>query len=377
MGAAALALGVVPFVALFSGAHSTRLAVLAAASGALSTLLVVVALVLLYRARLELGRASTTLVLAASVVATTGFALFGLSFGAGMNEADAGRPVGVFGSLTEQFGVAALLGSAVAVGVVVLHVLRRTTLPALAAAAITVPVAVIAAPTLLVAFLTPQTPVAAAATLLVVVAVAGPRAETATAAPAAAPPRLAVRVRALGLASLLATTAVWAVGITVSAARSGTETATSALGYTTAVAQLATVPLIVAGTMLVGARAAGTAVRAGAFVAIAAVVAASVAMVALYDPASDNYVLLAGVTALGVACWIGTALWQLGFSRAPGYRLLLGVAGGLGGAILYAGVCVLTGGLGLLLASAFLAIGGRMLVPGAAGRLSPATPPAS
>jgi hypothetical protein len=172
--------------------------------------------------------------------------------------------------------------------------------------------------------------------------------------------------------SLLFTVVVWGCGVAASVAGDGTVLATSALGYASATAQLAAVPLIVAVTWAVSAAQGAGAARIGALLASVVVVTASACMVVGYDPSGDSYIALAGVIALGVGVWLGTALWQYGVGRAGEDRVTLSVAGAVGGAVLYASLCSLPGGLGLLLASGYLVAGGRR-----GGPVSPARLPAS
>jgi len=363
-----------------NGGSSAGMAVARTVAAATAPLLLVVALVLLYGPALRLGRAATWLVVVAGGVSVVSASLFGPSFGVGMDDADAGRPTSLFGSLTLLFLIVAPLAGVVALTVVVFHGLAHTTLRRPIAAAFSLVGAGIATPAVLVCLFMPQGSVLAAVTVLVLLALGGPRTPARTdPAPAPPPAPLLHRVRVLALASLSFSVAVWGGGLAASIAGAGTEVATSALGYASATAQLAAVPLIIAVTLLVAARVGAGPVPVGAAVAIVVTVTASACMVAVYDPAGDGYILLAGVIALGVAAWLATVLWQFGADRDRGDRMILSAAGGLGGAMLYASLCVLSGGLGLLLVSSLLLFCGRMLVQGTRGRpaISPATLPAS
>jgi len=373
----ALLLGVASAVASLTGGFSPATIAVAAVGGALSPALAVWALALLYRRPLGLGRASTAVVVGGSLLAFVALTLGRFSFSVGMEEGDRGEARSVFGGLTAQFFLVALLAAVVAALPVARRLLRGGGLPTGLRWILVAVTACAAGPTVLLTMITPQTPPLAAAAALLLVALAGPRAPVAAPARHARPRALAKRVRLLALGSLLFGIVVWGGGLAASIIGEGTPVATSAFGYAAATAQLAAVPLVIAGTLLVAARAAGGAARGGAVVAIVVVATASALMVALYDPASDGYVLLAIVIALGAGCWIGAAAWQLGGSRRAADRAVVTVAAGAVGALLYLATCSFPGGLGLLAVSGCLLLGGRMLMPGRAGPLSPATLPAS
>ena len=394
----ALVLGELAAAGSFAGGYSPVSIAVVVVGGALAPALAVASLTLLYRRPLGLGRAATAVVVAGSLLAFLALTLGRASFSVGMEEGDRGDPRSLFGSLTAQFLLAALLAAVASALPVARQLLRGGGVPRPVRVLLVAVTACAAGPTVLLTMLTPQTPALAGAGALLLVALAGPRVPAvpgAGGAVAGAPsggaepvagavpggtagPRvLARRVRTLALGALLFGVAVWAGGVATSIGVAGTPVATSALGYAAATAQLAAVPLVIAGTLLVAARAGGGAARLGAVVAIVVVATASALMVALYDPASDGYVLLAVVIALGAGCWIGAAAWQLNGSRRAADRAVVAVAAGAVGALLYLATCSFPGGLGLLALGGWLLFGGRMLVPGRAKRLSPATLPAS
>jgi len=375
----ALVLGVVSAVASLAGGVSPATIAVAVVGGALSPALAVAALTLLYRRPLGLGRASTAVVIGGSLLAFVALMLSRASFSVGMDEGDRGEARSLFGALTAEFLLVALLAGVASATPVAHRLLRGGGLPHGVRWILVAVSACAAGPTVLLTMITPQTPPLAAAAALLLVALAGPRVPAAApvSVPAAGLRVLAKRVRVLALGALLFGVVVWGGGLAASVAGEGTPRATSAFGYAAATAQLAAVPLVIAATLLVAARAGGGAVRGGAVVAIVVVVTASALMVALYDPASDGYVLLATVIALGAGCWFAGAAWQLGGARTTPDRAVIAVSAAAVGALVYLATCSLPGGLGLLLVSGYLAFGGRMLVPGRAGPLSPATLPAS
>jgi hypothetical protein len=398
----ALVLGVLAAAGSFAGGYSPVSIAVVAVGGALAPALAVTSLTLLYRRPLGLGRAATAVVIAGSLLAFLALTLGRASFSVGMEEGDRGEPRSLFGSLTAQFFLAALLAAVASTVPVARQLLRGGGVPRPVRVLLIAVTACTAGPTVLLTMLTPQTPALAGAGALLLVALVGPRLPAAGGAPGggagpvggapssgaepvaaagpdggAGPRVLARRVLTLALGALLFGVAVWAGGVATSIGGAGTPVATSALGYAAATAQLAAVPLVIAGTLLVAARAGGGAARLGAVVAIVVVATASALMVALYDPASDAYVLLAVVIALGAGCWIGAAAWQLNGSRRAADRAVVAVAAGAVGALLYLATCSFPGGLGLLALGGCLLFGGWMLAPGRAKRLSPATLPAS
>ena len=375
----ALVLGVAAAVASFAGGVAAATMAVAVVGGALSPALAVAALTLLYRRPLGLGRSSTAVVIGGSLLAFVALTLSRASFSVGMEEGDRGEAPGLFGALTAEFLLAALLAGVASATPVARRLLRGGELPRGVRWILVAVSACAAGPTVLLTMITPQTPPLAAAAALLLVALAGPRVpvEPPVRVHAVGPRVLAKRVRILAVGALLFLVVVWGGGLAAIIAGEGTPLATSAFGYAAATAQLAAVPLLIAATLLVAARAGGGAARGGAVVAIVVVVTASALMVALYDPSSNRYVLLSTVIALGAGCWIGGAAWQLDAARTTPDRAVIAVSAAAVGALVYLASCSLPGGLGLLLVSGYLVFGGRMLVPGRAGPLSPATLPAS
>ncbi|MCU1542308.1 MAG: hypothetical protein JWM50_173 [Microbacteriaceae bacterium] len=337
-------------------------------SGVAAPLLMMVALLLLVSPALRLGRGYETGVAAAASLAIVGDLLLVLSFSVGMEEGDTGNTPSLFGGLTWVFALVSAAGFAAFTALMLFAVLRRR--PGSAgwvAAAISGGVAIIAAPFLVWSFASPLT-----ATLpALAVAVAAfydpsaarrlPGARLRTVADAR---HLARRVRTLALSSFVYTVVVWVGAVSASIAATGTDAAGPLLGTAAAAAQLAVVPLLLAGTIVVEARSAGGTrpLWIGTAASVGAVGVVAVSMVAAYGPDGDAFVRGLGVLALAVGVWLGTLTWALGADRTTPARGALAAVAVLGGAATYLLGAALTAGMTLALVSGFLAFGGTRLV---------------
>jgi hypothetical protein len=344
-----------------------RIAILVV-SGAAAPLLSVVALLLLVSPALRLGPRHEAALAAAAAVAFVADLLFVLSFGVGMDEADAGTGLSLFGSLAWLFGLASAAGFAAFTALMLFALLRRTPgMVTWVAAIVAGVVALVAAPFLVWIFASPLT--AALPALAVTIAAfydpsLARRLPPAPLRPIADARRLAMRVRTLGLASFVYTVVVWVGAVSASIAAAGTDAAGTALGTASGAAQLAVVPLLLAGTIVVEARSAGD-IRPlwiGTATSVGAVVAVGIAMVAAFTPDGDVFVRGLGVLALAVGLWFGTLAWALGAGRSTGVRVMLSLAALLGGAVAYLVGAALTAGITLAFVSGFLAFGGTRLV---------------
>ncbi|GAB2452284.1 hypothetical protein HD599_002583 [Conyzicola lurida] len=315
-------------------------------------------------------RGRRELILCTAAFAFAADLLFVLSFGVGMDEADAGRDLGLFGNTTWLYGAATVVALAALVALLVwtplggLAVRRWITVAAASA------IGLAAAPLIALSMLSPVT-VAVAALAVTVVALARPRRVAAAAAeiPVDWPPVLR-RVRTLALASLAYTLAVWAGSIGASVAATGTERATSALGSAMAVGQLAVVPLLLAAVLVAVTRtpAHPTVLWAGFAVGAAGVAAGSALL------SGDAFLAGVALVSLAVGVVAAAVVWASTDRRATALRVCLAALALVGVALLYAVFAAMTGGISLALVSGGVALGGAKLVT----RLrSPGTLPAS
>ncbi|WP_411698188.1 hypothetical protein [Conyzicola sp.] len=299
---------------------------------------------------------------ATAIVGVVALALTANSFVVGGDDSEAGRTLGLFASLTTVFLLTSVLGFAAAIALV-LFVLIRRRLPVRASIAIAVPLGAVAAPFVAVTLLGPGAVIAVS--LVVFVYTLLPRLGRAFRLPTTAPASVAVepvrdRVILLAALSLAVTVVVWAVGIAVSVANTGTDAATSGLGVASAAGQLAVVPLLWAVSSLLAfwLPQVAVAARRGCAVASVIVVVAVIAMIATYSSAGDGYVPLVGVLSVGIGVWAACIVWALWASWPPPARLAMGGVTAMGATVVYAMVAALSGGIVLALVSGFLAFGG-------------------
>jgi len=343
-------------------------------------LLAAVALTRILAPALGLDRRLTIALRIASTTGIVALALTANAWAVGFGDADAGRPVGVFASLTPVFMLAGVAGFAAALGVV-FYALVRARLSTRASIALAAALGLVAAPFVAVALLVLGAVIVVSLVVLVYASLPWlSRTFTTPPAEPAAVDVAPVRGRAIMLSgvALALTLAVWASGIGVSIAMTGTDVATTSLGLTLALAQLAVIPLVWASTLVLAARRPTTAAlgRRGAIVASVAVVATTVAMVATYSPGGSAFFLLAAVLGLGIGFWAGSLVWALYPAFQTVARLTVSVLAALVVAVVYATVGVLTGGIVVALVSGLLAFGGaRSLLesrrPPAGGQLQP------
>jgi hypothetical protein len=310
--------------------------------------LVAVPLALTHRLRRALQASATVGVVALALTAN--------SFVAGADDSEAGRPAGLFASLTTAYIVASVLG--VAIGIVLFRLFRRR-LAVRPSIAVAVPLAAIAAPFVAVTLLGPGAVIALS--LVVFVYTLLPRLSGAFALPPAPRPSVPVepvrdRVILLVAVSLAVTLIVWTCGISLSIAASGTDAATTSLGLASAAGQLAAIPLFWAVSLVMVFRrpTVARAARLGSAVSSGIVALVVVAMVA----GGDAYVPLLLVLSAGVGFWAATIVWALWHSWRPAARIALSVSAAIAAAIVYAMFAALTGGIVIALASGLLAFGG-------------------
>lgn len=317
---------------------------------------------------------------AAAALGVVALALTANSFAVGFDDADAGRPSGLFAGLTVAFMVAGVVGFAAALGIV-FYALVRGRLSAPAAITVAAALGLVAAPFVAVTLLVPGSVIAVS---LVVLVYASLPWLARTFAPTPARPRspdgppadvapVRGRVILLSGAALALTLVVWVGGIATSVATTGTDVATTSLGLTVALSQLAGIPLVWAGTLLLAARRPATATlgRRGAVVASVTIAVTAVAMVVTYSPRGDGFFPLAGVLGLGIGFWAGSVVWALYPAFARGARVGVSVLAAAAIAVVYTVSGPLTGGIVVALVSGVLAFGGaRSLLeprPAAAG----------
>ena len=404
---------VVSFV--FGGVPGGVRVATALAGGVVAPVLASVAAVQLAGAALRLTRRRGSVVIGAATVAFGSLAACSLALGSlpsssRPDHADAAGPAGLAGALTLAFAVTSVAAFAAVVALVLFAVLRVRGAAVRAAALVACGTALVAAPLLAWALLVPL-PVAlycgavlfaavlpwvrgrAAAGLVRPVTAGAAAAEPAplpgaeTPAPRHPDPSV-VRGRVILLAAvaLAATPIVWVAGVGASLAATGTDTATVGLGIASAVAQLAVLPLLWAAALVVGARAPGAAVPplpvvvGGVALVVAAVAAMAVGALPGGGTAAggDPFVALVGVLGLGVGLVVGALVWPHTARWPATVRWAASAGSVVGAALLYAGFAGFTGGVTLVLASAYLAFGGaRYLVRPDAPVTSPATPAAS
>lgn len=319
-----------------------------------------------------LGRRTSVLVVTTSAVAFVSFLFFSLSFSIGLDERDAGGELGLFGNSTWLFGLLTLLGLAALTAQLVLPGIRAAVQRPRVALAVAIGLGAFSAPFAAIALLAPIT-VALAALAVTVVALARssrPRAARTPAAPVADPPLLLLRVRILAASSLASTLVVWIGSIGASIAATGTPGATAALGSAMAVGQLAAVPLLLAGTLVVGARVGGDIRTLWIGFGVGAGGLAVVSSLMTLDAGAGSIDLIVALSVF-VGAWASACVWVLTA------RVWLALVTLVGVAVLYAALVGMTGGIALALVSGFLAVGGAGVVARRARTTSPGMLPAS
>ena len=306
------------------------------------------------------------ILLAVTVFAFLALALTANSFSVGFDDADAGRPSGLFASLTAVFAVAGVLAFAASIALVLVAAIGGR-LSTRAGVAIAVLAGLIAAPFVALTFLTPAPSLVYA--LAAFVWAAWPRGLPKSADRPSARPLVAVegvrdRVILLSAVSLATTLVVWVGGIAVSLANTGTDAATTGLGVASALGQLAVIPLIWAVSLLLGVRlpASTATARLGIAVATATVAAAALAMTIGYSPDGGLFIPLIALLSLGVGFWAASVVWALAASWPSPARTATATVALVATALLYAVVVALSGGVTLALVSGFLAFGGARLL---------------
>jgi hypothetical protein len=387
LAATALALTVVALVALmFAPAMPLPVrAVVLGVSGVAAPLLTVVALLLLVTPALRLDRRFEAAVVAAAAVAFVADLLFVLSFSAGMDEADAGTARSLFGSLTWLFALTSAAGFATLTALLLFLVFRRPAgMPRRPAIVASIVAALLAAPFLVWSISSPLTAVLPALAVAIVALVPPrPRGHPDGTTPAARLPRaagrlLVPRVRTLALAGLGYTVVVWAGAIGTSIAATGTDGASSALGVAAGAAQLAVVPLLVAGSLVAEAHTSRRrTLWIGTAVALAGVCATSTAMVVGFDPDGDLFVQRLAVIGVAVGAWATTIAWTVTARLPSAARVAAASVALVGGSVVYLFMVALSAGIPLALVGAFLVLGGARRLLRVAPATSPATLPAS
>jgi len=396
---------------VFGGVPGEARVALGLAGGVVAPVLATAAAVRLAAPRLTRGRGVA--VVAVAAVAFGSLAACSLALGAprsSVDGADAAGPPGLVGALTLAAAIASAAAFAAVVALVLVPGLRARGLAVRPAVLVASGLGLLAGPLLAWALLVPL-PVAAYCGAVLVAAVrprvrdrvAGALGVRGRATPAALahPGAVRDRVTLLAGASLAATLIVWASGVAVSLAATGTDHATVGLGVAAALGQLAVLPLLRAASLVVDARGSGladagarspaAAAQAARRIGTALVVLATAGMVlAALAPAlgpdagaaPDPFFPLVGVLSLGVAVAAGAIVWPRAASRTRPERRAVSAVGTaaavLAIALVYAALVGFTGGVTLALLSAFVAFGGARYVVRDAGPVrSPATPAVS
>ncbi|WP_229733178.1 hypothetical protein [Conyzicola nivalis] len=374
LAGASVALGLAWLVSLaIVGEAPVALEIVRVLLGAvLAPVLAIVVGVRLVAAPLALTHRVRRALQASATVGVIALALTANSFVVGVDDSEAGRPRGLFASLTSAYILVSVLGFAAAIALVLFLLLRRR-LSFRASVAVAAPLGVVAAPLVAVTLLGPGAVIGLS---LVVFAYAVlPRLSGVFRLPPATPRTVAVeplrdRVILLAAISLAVTLVVWCGGFALSIANTGTDAATTSLGLASAVGQLAVLPLLWAFSLVIGfwqPRVERAALR-GSAAANAVVVVVVSAMVATYSSEGDGYVLLLLVLSAGVGFWAGSIAWALWQARRPAERIALSVVAAVAATVTYAMLAALTAGIVLALVSGLLAFGGaRFLLrkPGA------------
>ncbi|PRY68859.1 hypothetical protein B0I08_10364 [Glaciihabitans tibetensis] len=351
-----------------------------------------------------------TAVARAALLCTTGLgfvfgALAGAAWSVGFDEADAGRALSLFATLSIPFALVALALLLIALATAGYLIGPRPAAPLLRALGSTgaaIPVAI----TALVGGLTPiMQPLVATAVL--VLAVVLPRAdERAGAAPSPSTPsepphrsehrseepwhqhehqhqhahahehahehrheherRAVARQRAttLAVASLASTVAIWGGALLASVGFAGQPEATTVLGAAGGAAQLAAIPLLWCATILLTTRQAtwNRALRAAAAASSVLVAAVGVALTLGANPDGVLFFSLLPVLAVAAMIWTGTVAWLMleksGQRMSRGSRIATALALALGAGFAYVAVIGMTMGIGLAPASGLLAFWG-------------------
>ena len=356
------------------------------AGGAVAPTFAVAAAVQLAAPRLRLTRDRGLLVLGTAAVAFCALTLVSLSFSTGMDGADASRLSGLIGTLTVVAVITSVLAFAATVALPLFSVLRSRGLGTRAAGWTAVGVGIGVAPAVVWVLLSPV-PVAVFCVAVWIAALLPgglPRVSRPEDGEGRAPadvPRLRERVTFFAAVSLAVTLVVWASGIAVSIAATGTPGAAAGLALAAAGGQIAVVPLLWAATLVVSSRAprAAEASRTGFAGAALLVAAVVIAMTVATRLDGDLFVPLVGVLGIAVGLWCGSVAWPLAAGWPAWGRAGATAATVVGGTLLYTVLVAFSGGVTLALASGFVAFGGaRYLVREARTVVViPATPGAS
>lgn len=365
-GAVALsALWLVSLVFVFGTPEPLRVA-LTVLGSVLAPALATVVFVRLAAGPLGLSVRRRRILLAVTVFAFLALALTANSFSVGFDDADAGRPSGLFASLTAVFAVASVLAFAASIALVLVAAIGER-LSTRASVAIAVLAGLVAAPFVAVTFLTPAPSLVYS--LAAFVWAVWPAALPKRVAQQGVRPLVAVesvrdRVILLAAVSLATTLVVWVGGISLSIANTGTDAATTGLGVASALGQLAVIPLLWAVSLLFAVRmpASTATARLGLAVASATVAGAALAMTVGYSPQGGLFIPLIALLSLGVGFWAASVVWALTASWPSPARAATAAVALVATALLYAVVVALSGGVALALASGFLAFGGARLL---------------
>ena len=362
----ALSLGWFVWPVVVDDAPTAVSSVLVALSAVVAPVLAVVVGVRLVAAPLGLSHRFRRALQATSATAVVALALTSNSFFVGFNEADAGRPNGLYASLTTTLALVSVTAFAAVIAIVLFAVVRRRLVPR-ASFAIAIALGVIAAPLVALTLLVPGAVVAFS--LVVFVYAVLPVLSRTIKLPRIERPSVpveGVRARVIHLAgaSLAVSLAVWVGGITVSIANTGTDIATVGLGLASAAGQLAVIPLLWAATVVLEVWLPNTAAttRIGFAVASAVVTGTTIAMIIGYSSDGNRFMLLVAVLSLGIGFWAASVVWAVGATYSTVVRAVASLIVLVAATAVYAFSAALSGGIALALLSGFLAFGGARLV---------------
>lgn len=245
---------------------------------------------------------SRFLVVALVAASATASVLFTASFSAGMDDGDAGRPIGFFGGLTWWFALVGVViaGSAVAWPMRVLFDgISRV---------LAVAIGAFAAVPLFFALLNPS--VTALASSIVLgsllaqsVRSAGKGRSSAARRPGDAVSRAHRMTRAMGILSIAILGVVWGVAAAVGVSESGLPAATVAMGYGLALAPVAALPLVLA-----LANRSSRGLRRFAAIPVAGIIAGAVVQVVAYSLNGTGIFSGSAVAGLAIGVWFAVAL---------------------------------------------------------------------
>ncbi|NJC24245.1 hypothetical protein BJ994_003321 [Arthrobacter pigmenti] len=293
--------------------------------------------------------------------------LFGASFSAGMDAADAGRQAGPLANLALPIGVAGILASGAAAGLLLgLTLLRRRPPPqrailaALAGLLLAVP--------LFVLQFNPMHAVILSFVVLLVLVLPRTLSKTGTQSkPGTLPedqqhqtvaqPASPQSLRILGALALVILLAVWGAGAWVGFREMGRPEATTAMGIAAGAATFAALPLVRAAALIGQARTSRRRWVTASFLPLVGITAATIIQLIGYSPDGSGLFTAAGIAGVSVGVWLAIAIDSS--AAMPHVRIAVALALTIGGTVVWFYTVPTTGGILLVVPALLLIFRGR------------------